>query len=47
MTDRNLTVMGILDMADHTPKYAQQNIFQNGPLFYNSGEMCEVIQIGE
>ena len=45
MTDLNLAVMGILDMADLTLKYAQQSIFQNGPLFCKGWQMCEMIQI--
>ena len=39
--------MGILDMADHTLKYAQESIFQNGPLFYKGRQMCEIIHIEE
>ena len=34
MADLNVMVMGILDRADHTLKYAQHSIFQNGPLFF-------------
>ena len=47
MTDKNLAVMGILDMAGNTLKYAQQSIFQNGPLFCKSGQIWEMIQIEE
>ena len=40
-------LMGILDMADYTLKYAQQSIFQNGQLFCKGGQMCEIIQTEE
>ena len=47
VTDLNLAIMDILDMADYTLKYAQQSIFQNGQLFCKGGQMCEIIQIEE